>query len=171
MRQMRFRGKSVYDGELHSGVGVYVNPDIKANKITKQTNQFIPYTKKAYIYNLFNETFEVDPNTIGQYTGYKDTHKNDIYEGDIIKYPRYGGSDFTFIGEVKFGEYKQDGSDGEYSSSICCGFYVEIKKCIFPDWCDPDDYGDFIQEYEKQNSLAEIINDGGNIEVIGNIYV
>lgn len=29
MRKIRFRGKSVYDGELYGGVGVYVDPNIK----------------------------------------------------------------------------------------------------------------------------------------------
>lgn len=60
---------------------------------------------------------------------------------------------------------------GKKYESICCGFYVEIKKCIYPDWCDPDDYSDFIQDYEKQNSIAEIVNESGNVEVIGNIYI
>ena len=128
-------------------------------------------TQRAYIYSPFDKRFEVDPNTVGQYTGYKDIHNNNIYEGDIIKYPSCNGSEFILIGEVKFGEYKQDGSDGEYAPSICCGFYVEIKKCIYPDWCNSEDYDDFIRDYEKQNSIAEIINDGCNIEVIGNIYV
>lgn len=171
MRKIRFRGKSVYDGELYGGVGVCVDPDIKTEKLSEKVGKYVPYTQKAYVYSPFDEKFEVDPNTVGQYTGYKDIHKNNIYEGDIIKYPRYNGSDFILIGEVKFGEYKQDGSDGEYAPSICCGFYVEIKKCIYPDWCDPDDYSDFIQDYEKQNSIAEIINDSGNVEVIGNIYI
>ena len=172
MRKIRFRGKSVYDGELYSGVGVYVTPNIKKEELDKQTGQYVQvlYAQRAYIYNQFDEKIEVEPETICQYTGYKDIHKNEIYEGDIIKYPTYNGSEFILIGEVKFGEYKQDGSGGEYSQSICCGFYVEIKKCIYPDWCDPEDYDDFIQDYEKQNSIAEIINDGGNVEVIGNIY-
>lgn len=170
MRQMRFRGKSVYDGELYSGVGIYTTHNIKKEESFEQIGQCVQHTQSAYIYSPFDEKIEVDPNTIGQYTGYKDIHKNEIYEGDIIKYPRYNGSDFVLIGEVKFGEYKQDGSNGEYAPSICCGFYVEVKKCIFPDWCDPDDYDNFIQDYEKQNSIVEIINEGGNIEVIGNIY-
>lgn len=171
MRQIRFRGKSVYDGKLYGGVGICVDPDIKTEKLSEKVGQYVPYTQRAYIYSPLDEKFEVDLNTVGQYTGYKDIHKNNIYEGDIIKYPRYNGSDFILIGEVKFGEYKQDGSDGEYAPSICCGFYVEIKKCIYPDWCDPDDYSDFIQDYEKQNSIAEIINESGNVEVIGNIYI
>lgn len=170
MRKIRFRGKSIYDGELYGGVGIFVDPDIKTERLAKQIGQHISYTQRAYIYSPFDEKFEVDPETICQYTGYKDIHKNNIYEGDIIKYPIYNGSDFILIGEVKFGEYKQDGSCGEYAPSICCGFYVQIKKCIYPDRCDPEYYGVFIQDYEKQNSIAEIINEGGNVEVIGNIY-
>lgn len=170
MRQIKFKGKSVCNGEWYSGVGVYVEPEMKTEIFAKQTGKYIPYTQKVYIYNQFDERIEVDPETVCQCTGYKDIHKKDIYEGDIIKYPIYNGSDFILIGEVKFGEYKQDGSCGEYAPSICCGFYVQIKKCIYPDRCDPEYYGVFIQDYEKQNSIAEIINEGGNVEVIGNIY-
>lgn len=75
----------------------------KTEILAEQISQYIPYAQR-----VFDEKIEVDPETICQYTGYKDIHKNNIYEGDIIKYPNCNGSDFILIGEVKFGEYKQD---------------------------------------------------------------
>lgn len=91
-------------------------------------------------------------------TGYLDICGKEIYVGDIVKYPRYEGSDFIIIGEVKFGEYKQDGSSGEYQPVLCCGYYVEFKNMIYPAWIDKEDYKDYdIEDYNRKQSLAEIV--------------
>lgn len=102
----------------------------------------------------------------GTNTGYKDICGKEICVGDIVKYPRYECSDFTIIGEVKFGEYKQDGSDGEYSPVLCCGYYVEFKNMIYPVWVYQEDYEDYdIKDYEREQSLAEIVHEV-NVEII-----
>ena len=118
-----------------------------------------------------NRTYE---NMLGQNTGYKDINNKEIHCGDIIKYPRYSDSDIFYVGEVKFGEWYQDGSGDEYAPVLCCGFYVERqnKKCIFPNWVDVDDIDDFyLKDYDEEQSLAMIAKDRdyGNIEIIEEI--
>lgn len=151
MREILFRGKPL--GNLHGkfiygSLGV-INTDLCA------------------IYHCFEFTDDemqlVDISTVGQYTGLTDKNGKKIFEGDIVQYLTY--DDFYCQSIVKFGKYKQDGSDGEYKASDCLGFYVEVDNFTCPDWCDnePERFHDYL----KQQSLAEIAS---QCEIIGNIH-
>ena len=90
--------------------------------------------------------FSVDFKTVGQFTGLTDKNDRKIFEGDIIaaKHPDHARS---VSGIVKYGEFEDVDSCDTYHY---LGFYIEIwGHCI---------------------SILEPMNEGIELEVIGNIH-
>ncbi len=147
-REILFRGKSRDSGKWRFGV-------------------YMRYSGGAQIWthDADGGTWNaiVDPATVGQYTGLTDKNGKKIFEGDIVRYKTY--NDFVCNSVVRFGEYEQDGSGGEYSPTHCVGLYAEIDNFAFPDWAD-DGSIDFRAFLRTQNLLE--VSDG--CEVIGNIH-
>lgn len=150
MREILFRGKRTDNGEWIEGCFLDKN----------NIGIFYDDTEES---DCSVHIFPVVSKTVGQYTGLTDKNGKKIFEGDIVQHLTY--DDFDCQSVVKFGEYKQDGSGGEYGARNCLGFYVEVDNFTCPDWCENEP--ECFSDYQKQQNILEIAN---KCEVIGNIH-
>lgn len=127
-REILFRGKDkvtkkwVYGDYTH-------NEGLNTHYISRNVN------------NTSRKAWEVDPNTIGQYTGLKDKDGNKIFEGDIVHLKGDG-----FDGKEVGIDYHRVVTfhDGTFCLSVGGGLHVPIN-----------DYGHGLEEWDVVGNITD----------------
>lgn len=133
MREIKFRGKRLDNGEWVCGYYVFYG------FIGNQKHYIVPdYASALYV-------FEVDPSTVGQYTGQKDIEGVEIYEGDIV-------TNGVSVGAVIWHDVR-------------AMFIIDCSQCdIAPmdDWCELKRIGTIYENPELEETWNEMVVDNVN---------
>lgn len=145
MREILFRGKAVNRDPNRRYRTNYKNGDWVYGLLTNQKN----YNGFAQMTNTDGVVgIDVDPETVGQYTGLTDTDGKKIFEGDIVE----GG--FTRMHcLVCFGEYTYINEYEQEESA--CGWYDEEENGYISAFGCPGDWATVIGNIHDNPELMK----------------
>ena len=106
MREILFRGKRLNNGEWAEGYLYEHEPALvgiaSENDVPEPSKWFIARTGFAD-WNMPRpvEFVEIDPSTVGQYTGMKDKNGKKVFEGDIVRKTNEGRNPEIFVANIR----------------------------------------------------------------------
>lgn len=90
------------------------------------------------------------------------------YEGEKIKYDNGYG---IITSVIKYGDWHQDGSGGEYGSIHCYGWYLEMEDIeLYSGETDTiEEVLEYMPNFERKYSLIEVLDEKYCYKVIGHV--
>lgn len=171
MREIKFRGKRIEDGEWIIGDLV---TETDADLIVKRMFIHLRLSPVDFVGDSLTSKLrlhEVDPETVGQYTGLKDKQCHEIYENDIAIHDGSCGA----LVSAPYGIPRKYGTGESFIfSTIECGLVArhissfgdsmyEVPNCIIKGWKIIDAY----QLWNLQGGFKIIGNVHDNPELLG----
>ena len=118
MREILFRGKRIDNGEWVEG-NLFMPDEVKGRTAPTEILIGTNYVRISY---------EVDPATVGQYTGLTEKNGKKVFEGDVVTFTRFNA----------LGYATRRTGDVRYYDELPI-FYIMATTGDAWDWCDCED--------------------------------